>query len=947
MAINFNDELKSYNERLLEDVVTEKDENFTPYDENAYNEKLNPTPLPDGSTEEEIEAYNTALLISQKRSSKAFNELPYSSEETKYKEKLGTENLQTDVDAQSLTQAERDILEDVDKETEGIQRTSILNPKDGNEKNYNETKYLDKLKPVPPPEDATEEELLSYETALLISQNRTNKTFNEREVIETPDSKDIDSNGADGENYNSIYQPLGSSMEGVGEIIARSVGVPASGDSEYEKVVNNQLNELDVFGTDATREEKSLTSDSLKFFLFNNVPYVIGQTANMISGVVDSVSTVIDNPSSLTNQWGTVRAAMDIANNIRYYTLAEGASSIITTFATLQLLPSMKGISVKYKRMSFTGGAAEAFSGNDVTQNISGIVPEDDPIKKNSGIFKDIQEWTSKTFSGLIDGLKAFFGGEQDPEVAENVAYLISAHKALESARAQFEDKIDAQIAEYFTRLGYFQKGRTQLQNKTGSDRAFADGQKLQSPTDDVRETTGGIDTTIPYIIKNSDISLYEILLKTSAAYRENGKIFDEKALQDVVDATKNSWKNFLELDKDNNLIETTIINIIKSKDTTLYKKLIEASYTDKDIQKRISDASNNSLLEMPELPNDGKDSTNEIIGLIKSGSDEDIISALESSPMKAGTGDDSKSVTQELYLERLSTIKGNIKAAYADLQNKWSLITGFKSIDSIGYIMVYPTLADGGPPSAFKIPFQFNPTISESGAGARYESQTLLHRQGNISSYVGTEGQTLSLETSYLMTTDGKSAEDQLTQRQKAYNSGDDGDKKWEDSEGPQDAWYSKWTPVAIQAIERALRSIVLPQIRGGGDTDIKFHKPPMVKIVFGTGSGDVKTWEMGTTGKYQLHPMLTYPIQANDNTKFYHRTYLVTKVTITKDVTESPLHLDDNGNLMDTHGFKVQMELSEVDSNYVGIMPSFGEYYSSYFGQLDLPSTEAEAGA
>jgi len=196
-----------------------------------------------------------------------------------------------------------------------------------------------------------------------------------------------------------------------------------------------------------------------------------------------------------------------------------------------------------------------------------------------------------------------------------------------------------------------------------------------------------------------------------------------------------------------------------------------------------------------------------------------------------------------------------------------------------------------------------------------------MLHRQGSVFSYVQTEGETLTLETEYLMTSDGRTA---LTSDQLKYVS-DTGTPEL--GSGPEDTWYDTWTPEVIRAVERVMRSLVLP-FANNNNGDSAFNKPPIVKIVMGKEFSD-----KDPASNNNLYPMLTYPIaDTSGKTKFYHRTYVVSKVTINKDMEESPLYVDDDGYLIDTHGFKLSLELTEIDYNYIGVLPDFGEYYNSY---------------
>lgn len=230
-------------------------------------------------------------------------------------------------------------------------------------------------------------------------------------------------------------------------------------------------------------------------------------------------------------------------------------------------------------------------------------------------------------------------------------------------------------------------------------------------------------------------------------------------------------------------------------------------------------------------------------------------------------------------------------------------LATTFKGNKlNTGSVYVYPLAGESSTISNFKIPFQFTPVITESGQAAKYESASMLHRTGSISSYVNTEGESLTLETNYMMLDDGNEV--------KVVNG------------NPTNPWNTFWTPKTVPAIERMFRSLVLPF---SGDTKRAFSKPPVVKIVFDKDISEENN---------KIYSMLKYPI--GDSGKYYHRTYVVTKVTIFKDLKESPLLMNEDGTIRDTHGFKLNMELMEIDYNYINSLPEFGEYYNSYSSSL-----------
>lgn len=236
------------------------------------------------------------------------------------------------------------------------------------------------------------------------------------------------------------------------------------------------------------------------------------------------------------------------------------------------------------------------------------------------------------------------------------------------------------------------------------------------------------------------------------------------------------------------------------------------------------------------------------------------------------------------------------------------------KRPDVLGFIKVYPTFADSNNIKTFNIPFQFNPVISEQNIAARYESANMLSRQGQVTSYLYTEGQTLNISTEYHILSDENDA------------------KAKERKNGPNDSFYQLWDKKTISSIEMALRSLVLPFYSDKNDM-ASFKKPPIVKVIIGCFNSN----DINNGIENSIYPMLTYPIKSTTNGeyKFYHRTYIVTKVDIQKD-QDSLYYLDDNSNIINTHGFKVNLDLTEIDPNYVNILPDFTDYYSQYSSVL-----------
>lgn len=699
-----------------------------------------------------------------------------------------------------------------------------------------------------------------------------------------------DNYGGEGDNFNSIYQPVGSDIKDVGKIIARSTGFPANGEGfedRYEKIKDNLINGIDIFDPNA-KIENSMTSNDLTFFLYNMVPYVVGKAAALVGGVVDGVEAIADGieqgggngTGAVIAQWGTIRNVLDNLHNLSYYNSGELLKSLGTNFYTLQILPFLKGVDVKIRRMSLFGGAAKSFTGLDAEENLKG--GEETSL---ANFISNIANGIKDFFKGVADSIS----GQGEKQLPDNMGYLQAIHAKLQETRDELEEHIleinqknleGAKVWQYGTK---FQRAKEPEGISGGSVDGLETNAVVSSTKEELR-VPGSIEITrLLYRLRatrSAGQEYNEFLDNQQSLMNENGQPLED-ALKRVKDETGNSWKDFAER------ITRSVSQVITNTGE-VDPNIIGLS---KNLGQSYLDAFENNYSDVEKL-----NESNEDIGRI-------------------------------INFEKLNEAKGKSQNSFNQFQQRIDSIKNFRTIHSIGYIIVYPTLGEG---QAFKIPFQFNPTVEESGTTARYETQQLLHRQGNIYSYVGTEGQTVSLETEYLMTTDGST--DETTERTDT-ELGHDGSVT-RNPAGPEDAWYSHWTPQTVQAIERALRSIALPQV-SGTDNDLQFHRPPMVKVVFGSGRELPTPYDQDN-----LHPMLTYPISSGDTVKYYHRTYLVTKVHIQKDMAETPLYIDiskGDSRIVDTHGFKVSMELSEVDSNYVGILPNFGDYWNSFRGQVE----------
>jgi hypothetical protein len=232
----------------------------------------------------------------------------------------------------------------------------------------------------------------------------------------------------------------------------------------------------------------------------------------------------------------------------------------------------------------------------------------------------------------------------------------------------------------------------------------------------------------------------------------------------------------------------------------------------------------------------------------------------------------------------------------------------------NLGSIHVYPANPndEGGILSKYVIPFEFNPNINEGGRGAKFEASSMLSRIGDVQSYIKTDGMTVSLTTHYQVLTNTKADNDKIDTKMVGDHQG-------------TGSWMDSFHLRNIQSIEMAYRGLVFPQLaRGGGS----FFRPPLIKIVFGeSGVPDGKI----ATDITPFNSLLTYPYKMADGTKIYHKSFIVTKVDIKKDWENMPVIMNENNNgIIDLQGFDVSLELIEVDPMYIGVLPSFEDYYS-----------------
>lgn len=248
-----------------------------------------------------------------------------------------------------------------------------------------------------------------------------------------------------------------------------------------------------------------------------------------------------------------------------------------------------------------------------------------------------------------------------------------------------------------------------------------------------------------------------------------------------------------------------------------------------------------------------------------------------------------------------------------------------------------------------FQIPFEFNPTISDGGYEAKYQTQELLGRILSVRSYTGTDSATVSLETTYMALAKERNQEE-------ISNSNGTTDSSM--------SWMNDWTTEQIEKIEQLYRSLVMPyeDITYGS-----FVRPPIVRIKLrGYSSTDDSkdTYGMETNDNIEyVGDLFKYPRSILDNNNILYVTknlegintrekrYIVTNLQISpleddslsyQYFTNNTKYSSDNNTdrfylsniysrVWRRYGFKVSLTLAETTRNFLDQPPTFKQYYDA----------------
>lgn len=251
-----------------------------------------------------------------------------------------------------------------------------------------------------------------------------------------------------------------------------------------------------------------------------------------------------------------------------------------------------------------------------------------------------------------------------------------------------------------------------------------------------------------------------------------------------------------------------------------------------------------------------------------------------------------------------------------------------------------------------FYIPFEFNPIITEGSVKANYATQELMGRILAVRSYVGSDSDTLTIETSYIATCVKKDDNEIIIDKDNATD-------LW------LNGWMKSWDLADIQKVERLYRSLVMPYIEGNN-----FLRPPIVRIKMGSikkleGSEEGSV-NFDTVGDLFKYPNVEDKIQITknlDGSETREKRYIVTDVNFSKisddwalnyvnlgalqsglktgskirywngrsDSNNTGYSYLGNGNSSNgflRYSFKVTLTLAETTKNFLDQIPSYNEY-------------------
>ena len=234
-----------------------------------------------------------------------------------------------------------------------------------------------------------------------------------------------------------------------------------------------------------------------------------------------------------------------------------------------------------------------------------------------------------------------------------------------------------------------------------------------------------------------------------------------------------------------------------------------------------------------------------------------------------------------------------------------------------------------------FLIPFQFNPVINDGGYEAKYQTEELMGRLLQIRSYIGTNSNTITLETKYLIT----AAEYDYIGNINYLNTTNKGiwfnNNVYEDFNKKEyyskNNWMNFWDSQKLYKIENQYRKLVLPFIKS--DQGI-FVRPPIVRIQFGyNNEKNNNLMNVSTLFNYHNTDDCFEVTKTLDGATSEKR-YIVTNLQINPIDQNGFDYYVDYSKSSNSHylsyrrGFTVNLTLAETTKNFLDTVPNYYNY-------------------
>jgi len=237
-----------------------------------------------------------------------------------------------------------------------------------------------------------------------------------------------------------------------------------------------------------------------------------------------------------------------------------------------------------------------------------------------------------------------------------------------------------------------------------------------------------------------------------------------------------------------------------------------------------------------------------------------------------------------------------------------------WKGLWKIGCLYIWPVDKTVADPSV--IPFEFNPLIAEGDVAARYQSQAILSRIGELQSYTGTSSLTVTISTTY-------------------YALGEMNNESSTDTYGNpiQLDHLDYFNLENLQKIELAYRSLTLPFFfqNTSIESGYKYVRPPLVKVIMGDyNQAENENTIYSNLLNYSYDVIGSRFSNIGDNKFRKYKTFICTSARIGRP-EEFPYYISQMKGIVDTMGYTVDLSLTEVSPSYIQALPSFKDFYDA----------------